>query len=237
MFISFRCPRRSRRYCGVITLLILGLMLGIWGLDYWDERELAAIPGQPSKAPAGKVSLVIKVTERLLEVHSDGELYKQYRIAVGKGETPTPVGEWNVVWKDYDWGSGFGTRWMGLNVPWGIYGIHGTNNPWSIGRFASHGCIRMRNRDVEELFEWVPIGTEVKIVGRKVRVQRNLRYQMSGADVVVLQQKLRELGYLESRADGIFGPVTEAAVRAYQSDHGLETTGIVDKQTIGGLGL
>ena len=129
--------------------------------------------------------------ERILEVYNDGQLYKKYRVAVGKSETPTPVGEWKVVWKDYNWGSGFGTRWMGLNVPWGIYGIHGTNNPWSIGRYASHGCIRMRNRDVEELFEWVAIGTEVKIAGKKAKVQRVLKYKTSGPDVVQLQLKLK----------------------------------------------
>jgi len=58
---------------------------------------------------------------------------------------------------------------MGLNVPWGIYGIHGTNKPWTIGQFASHGCIRMRNKDVEELFEWIPVGTNVLIEGRKMK--------------------------------------------------------------------
>ena len=47
-----------------------------------------------------------------------------------------------------NWGGGFGTRWLGLNVPWGIYGIHGTNQPWSIGTQASAGCIRMFNRHV-----------------------------------------------------------------------------------------
>ncbi|MBP2645783.1 MAG: ErfK/YbiS/YcfS/YnhG family protein [Firmicutes bacterium] len=142
-----------------------------------------------------------------------------------------------VVWKDYGWGSGFGTRWMGLNVPWGIYGIHGTNNPWSIGRYASHGCIRMRNRDVEELFEWVPIGTEVKIVGKKVRVERKLKLHMTGADVVVMQLKLKELGYLTGRADGIFGISTEVAVKAYQMDRGLAVTGEVDGQMVEQLEL
>jgi hypothetical protein len=237
MIAYFYQVRRSSVYFGIVALLLAGLFLGVWGLDYLDEKELAAVPNQPKTPPPGKVSIVIKIQERTLELHNDGEMYKKYRIAVGKSDTPTPIGEWNVVWKDYNWGSGFGTRWMGLNVPWGIYGIHGTNNPWSIGRFASHGCIRMRNRDVEELFEWVPVGTEVKIVGRKVKVQRKLRYQMSGADVVILQLKLRELGHLNTRADGIFGPVTESAVKEYQSAQGLEATGVVDKQMVQLLGL
>jgi len=228
---------RRYLYFGVVVLLFFGMLAGLWGIDYLDEQELAAIPGQTSQAPQGQVSLVVKINERMLEVYNDGILYKKYRIAVGKNDTPTPIGEWNVVWKDFNWGDGFGTRWMGLNVTWGLYGIHGTNNPWSIGRFSSHGCIRMRNRDVEELFEWTPIGTTVKIVGRKVRVQRKLKYQTAGADVVVLQLKLKELGYLDARADGLFGPSTEAAVRAYQVTQGLEPTGVTDKRMIEQLGI
>lgn len=237
MFSGFRKLGRQHLIWGIAGLMFVGLFIGLLGLDYLDEVELAAAPNQPQIPPPGKVNIIIQVGARNLEVYSDGQLYKKYRIAVGKSETPTPIGEWNVVWKDYNWGTGFGTRWMGLNVPWGIYGIHGTDNPWSIGRFASHGCIRMRNRDVEELFEWVPIGTEVKIVGRKVKVQRKLRHQTSGADVVMLQMKLKELGFYEGRADGMFGPATEAAVRAYQTEQGMEASGIIDKSAAEQLGI
>lgn len=229
--------KRSRIFFSVAMLLIMSLVCGILGFDYIDERELAGIENQPTTKPIGNVSLVVKVTPRVLEIHNDGELYKTYRIAVGKSKTPTPIGEWNVVWKDYNWGTGFGTRWMGLNVPWGIYGIHGTNKPWSIGQFASHGCIRMRNKDVEELFEWVSVGTPVRIEGRKIQIQRVLKYQNSGSDVAMLQMKLRELGYLSTRADGIFGKATEEAVSRYQVEHGLAATGIVNNSTLDLLGI
>jgi len=229
--------KKSRVFFSVAIVLLMSLVFGILGLEYLDERELAAIDNQPTTKPTGAISLIINVSKRTLEVYSDGQIHKKYRVAVGKSETPTPIGEWNVVWKDYNWGTGFGTRWMGLNVPWGIYGIHGTNKPWSIGQFASHGCIRMRNKDVEELFEWVPIGTPVRIEGRKLKVQRTLKYQMSGADVVLLQMKLKELGYLDTRADGIFGKVTTEAVKAYQADQGLEASGVVGKTMIEKLGI
>ncbi|XEQ93186.1 hypothetical protein SCACP_20420 [Sporomusa carbonis] len=231
----FRC---FRIFYGVAILAILSIVFGIIGFEYMDEMELASISeNQPNQAPTGKVSLVVKLESRVLEVYNDDQLYKKYRIAVGKSKTPTPIGEWNVVWKDYNWGTGFGTRWMGLNVPWGTYGIHGTNKPWSIGQFASHGCIRMRNKDVEELFEWVPIGTAVRIEGRKIKVDRNLKYKTSGSDVVALQLKLKELGYFQGRADGLFGTMTEDAVRAYQTDKGLPVTGIATKEFCASLGL
>lgn len=229
--------RRSQIFYSVAILLLMSLIFGIVGFEYMDEQELAAIDNQTTTAPLGAVNVVINVSQRLLEVYSDGNLHKKYRIAVGKSETPTPMGEWNVVWKDYNWGTGFGTRWIGLNVPWGIYGIHGTNKPWSIGQFASHGCIRMRNKDVEELFEWVPIGTSVRIEGRKLKVQRTLKHQITGSDVALLQMKLKELGYLNSRADGIFGSVTKQAVEAYQAEHNMEITGIVTKQMSELLGI
>ena len=54
-----------------------------------------------------------------------------------------------------------GTRWLGLSIKG--YGIHGTNNPASIGKNASHGCVRMRNRDVEELFGMVGVGDQVEL--------------------------------------------------------------------------
>ena len=55
-------------------------------------------------------------------------------------------------------------RWLGLSIPSGNYGIHGTNNPSSIGKAVSNGCIRMYNRDVTELSKTVPLGTPVKII-------------------------------------------------------------------------
>ncbi len=227
---------KTRIFYSVAIFILFGAILAAIFFDYIDEQELASIDNQ-TNIPTGQVSIIIHVNQQTLEVYSDGQLHKKYRIAVGKSNTPTPIGEWNIVWKAYNWGTGFGTRWMGLNVPWGIYGIHGTNKPWSIGQFASHGCIRMRNRDVEELFEWVPIGTPVTIEGRKIKIRRVLKYQMTGSDVAILQMKLRELGYLETRADGIFGLVTDEAIKKFQAEHGIEANGIVDKQVLELLGF
>lgn len=235
-FLMFKLKRTKILYS--LTLIILaGLFFGMLGLEYSDELERNAILDQPKEQPNGTISLAINVQERVLAVYTDGNFYKKYRIGVGKSDTPTPIGEWNVVWKDYGWGSGFGTRWMGLNVPWGIYGIHGTNKPWSIGKFASHGCIRMRNKDVEELFEWVPIGTLVRIEGRKAKVQRVLKLHTAGPDVVQLQLKLKELGVYQSRADGLFGTVTEDAVRQYQQSKGLEPDGKITVEMAKELGI
>lgn len=228
---------RSRVYFGLTLLMMAVLLAGLAGFEYFDEQELAAAPGQPAVRPEGSISLVVNVPARILEIHSDGKPYKKYRIAVGRSSTPSPYGEWLITWKAYHSGDIFGTRFLGLNVPWGGYGIHGTNRPWSIGQFASHGCIRMRNRDIEELFEWVPVGTPVRIVGQTGPIARMLKYANSGPDVVLLQARLRKLGYYEGRADGLFNRDVEMAVKRFQHDKKLKTTGIADRKTLDQLGL
>lgn len=104
----------------------------------------------------------IDLLRRQLHYYQGSSLAGSYPVAIGKPATPSPVGEWSIVNKkilNYD--SVFGSRWMGLSNPG--YGIHGTNNPSSIGNAVSNGCIRMYNHNVEELFSRVSIGTRVII--------------------------------------------------------------------------
>lgn len=217
----------------IFTLLTLGALL----YEYIDEESLTYSEAQTIVRPEGNISITIKINLRILELYNDGKVYKKYRIAVGKQDSPTPIGEWRVIYKSYSDKEILGTRWIGLDVPWGSYGIHGTNRPWSIGQFASKGCIRMRKKDIEELFEWVPIGTPVLIEGNKIKIERTLQYPSAGPDVVMLQKKLKQLGYYTERADGLFGRTTEAAVKIFQESKNLQPTGIVDNKLLRLLGL
>ena len=106
-------------------------------------------------------SIVIYTTRRQLELYEGNRLIRHYPIAVGKGATPTPPGRYTIATKTVFPGGVFGSRWMGLSIP--HYGIHGTNNPTSIGQAVSKGCIRMHNHDVEHLFQRVEVGTPVII--------------------------------------------------------------------------
>ncbi|MFZ5650602.1 MAG: L,D-transpeptidase family protein [Bacillota bacterium] len=107
--------------------------------------------------------LVIIRSARKLQFYSGNNPVKTYPVAVGKHSTPTPLGSYRVVNKIVNPGGMLGTRWMGLSIPNGNYGLHGTNNPSSIGKYISNGCIRMFNSDVEELFPKISIGTPVTI--------------------------------------------------------------------------
>lgn len=154
-----------------------------------------------------------------------------FPVAVGKPETPTPLGDWKIIQKVRNPGGPFGARWMRLNCPWGGYGIHGTDNEASIGTAASHGCVRMRNDDVIRVYDLVSLGTMVKING-DVFTGRLLRVGVEpGADVLRVQQILQMLGYYRGDLDGFYGPVTEAAVIRFQRAQGLVADGIVGPQT------
>ena len=97
-----------------------------------------------------------------LYLFKDGILIKKYRVAVGKPSTPTPPGHWKITKKGL-WGKQFGGHFMQINIPWGIYGIHGTDMPSSIAKAVSHGCVRMYSNDAKELYNLITIGTAVNI--------------------------------------------------------------------------
>lgn len=107
-------------------------------------------------------SITVNVSEKKLTLLREGSPVKSYPIGVGKMLTPTPTGTYSIINKEPNPGGPFGVMWMGLSKP--HYGIHGTDDPSSIGKVVSHGCIRMYNKDVLELSRTVPIGTLVTIV-------------------------------------------------------------------------
>ncbi len=107
-------------------------------------------------------AITINLSSRVLTVYRDNKMVKSYSVGVGKMLTPTPTGTYYIANKRPNPGGPFGVLWMGLNLP--HYGIHGTNNPASIGHYVSHGCIRMYNSDVLELSQLVPIGTPIRII-------------------------------------------------------------------------
>jgi len=106
-------------------------------------------------------SIIIHTARRRLELYEGNRLIHNYPIAVGKTATPTPKGHYTIATKSVYPGGVFGSRWMGLSIPG--YGIHGTNNPASIGQAVSKGCIRMHNHNAESLFQLIEIGTSVII--------------------------------------------------------------------------
>ena len=141
-------------------------------------------PVEP-KVTAASLGSVIVINREInrLYLYDAAGLERSFPVATGQAIYPTPRGLWHIVvkWKNPWWyppvndswakglkpvppgpGNPLGTRWMGLDAP-GV-GIHGTDEPSSIGYSASHGCIRMQVPDAEWLFDHVDVGTTVYIV-------------------------------------------------------------------------
>lgn len=124
--------------------------------------------------PLGGTCLLVNTTSRVLYHYQGQNLVQSYPIAVGKPGTRTPPGHFQVINKIINPGGILGNRWMGLNIPQGNYGIHGTNNPASIGKAVSNGCIRMHNHHIEALFPQTNIGTPVIIIDENNKLENPL---------------------------------------------------------------
>jgi hypothetical protein len=122
--------------------------------------------------------IVVSIPDRKLALIENGRVVKLYDVALGAPVSPSPSGEFQIVQRLENptyykpgvvigpgAGNPLGTRWMGLNVKG--FGIHGTNRADSIGHNASHGCIRLRNRDIEDLFARVKVGDRVSLIAER----------------------------------------------------------------------
>jgi lipoprotein-anchoring transpeptidase ErfK/SrfK len=140
---------------------------------------LASVPAIAGEAAAkttagGARRIVVSVPDRKLAVIEESRIVLLLDVAVGKPATPSPIGTFTIVNRIpnptyYRPGlvippgprNPLGTRWIGINLKG--YGLHGTDEPDSIGHAQSHGCIRLRNADVERLFEYVRAGDLVEL--------------------------------------------------------------------------
>ena len=190
---------------------------------------------------AGPYILYVDVEQKTLTVWQGGAQVRRYTVATGAWSTPTPLGVFTINSRFSGRMSGFGTCFLGLNVPWGSYGIHGTNKPESIGSNASHGCIRLRVKDAEELYALVPNGTRVVIeCGPYGELGGTLRPLKSGdrsSAVTAVQRKLRALGYYTGWPDGVYGPATEQAVARARKELNLSAGTHVDWGFYQAIGL
>ncbi|MNI48933.1 putative L,D-transpeptidase YkuD [compost metagenome] len=224
-----------------LSLSMLIIMLVLMISDIFSTQPVHAEPSLPIVSEEGIYSIDVYPLRHELIVYAQGNRFKTYRVAVGNLSTPTPVGEFKVIYKGSNWGPSFGPRWLGLNVPWGIYGIHGTNKPQSIGQHKSHGCIRMQNLDVMELFDFIPVGTKVTIHGHVLgdpsHDPRALAEGDVGGDVQLIQTRLKSAGYFKGTCNGKFRYDTTVALKQFQKDHGLPVNGVVSITIYYELGL
>lgn len=159
----------------VIRLLAADdVMAGTGPRDRGTVRPDVAVAERPDAGTARARRIVVSIPDRKLAVVEAGVVLRLFDVSVGAPSSPSPVGTFTVVTRlenptyygsEKVIGPGpsnpLGTRWLGLSLP--HYGIHGTDKPSSIGHARSHGCIRLRNQDVEALFPLVRAGDVVEL--------------------------------------------------------------------------
>lgn len=213
-----------RRICLLVLLVLL----------------LCIFPDTGVSAPS-EYAIFIDVEQKTLYLFGDDALLAHYPVATGTWDTPTPLGVFRITHRFSGQMGAFGTCFLGLNVPWGNYGIHGTDKPNSIGQNASHGCIRMRVRDAEALYATVPNGTRVVIAcgpyGDLGTSLRTLKNGDRSSMVRALQCRLRALGYFSDTPDGIWGSATQRAVDAARAACHLSPNGLCDWALYQAIGL
>ena len=211
-----------------LCISIIILILYISSLHIYTPKEKTIATSTQQNI---EYSIFVDVEESKLYLLENGEITKTYKCSGGKWSTPSPIGTWQIVQKA-KWGEGFGGSWLGFNVPWGNFGIHGTLEPNSLGWSSSHGCIRMNNDEVAELYKIIPIGTKITIVdgpyGAFGKGFRHLKSGMYGSDVLEIQKKLKILGFFTGTPNGKFGSETELAVQRYCRENGLYIRKTID---------
>ncbi|WP_191561012.1 L,D-transpeptidase family protein [Metabacillus idriensis] len=227
--------------------------------------------GISKSSAAGSNFIIINKSNNQLAFYQNSKLKSVFKVATGRQPSYTPEGKFKIVSKIVnrpyykkgipggDPRNPLGNRWLGINArgTWGTtYAIHGNNNPSSIGKYISDGCIRMYDNEVEWLYGQVNMNTTVIITssgktfdsialanGYKISGSngtpskpafssgQNLKKGSRGSDVKVLQQLLTSRGYSTKGIDGIFGNNTDQAVRKFQRDKKLSVDGIVGPAT------
>ncbi len=198
-------------------------------------------PASPASAAPQEKWIHIDLNRKALTLYEGTKVLKAYAIASGTADNPSPIGTWRVTSRFSSKMSGFGTRFLGLNVPWGQFGIHGTNKPGSIGTNASHGCIRMYVKSAEELYGLVPNGTKVVIEGGPYGGYDSYLPVLVPGDrsshVREVQQRLNSLGFLTGNPDGVYGAGTSRAVLKAREAYKLPNVDRIDAKLYDALGI
>lgn len=127
----------------------------------------------------GAPFLIVNKAVNKLAFINNSKVQEIFSVGTGKSKELTPEGLFTVKVKAVnpyyrkknipggDPRNPLGTRWIGFdakNTDGRIYGIHGTNQPYSVGQYISNGCVRLNNSDIERLYPLIPVGTKILIV-------------------------------------------------------------------------
>lgn len=162
---------QTQSYKSIAILLLLAVVMDL-------ATNAAAQTAASTAVSKARRQVLVSIPDRKLAVLENGVVLRTFAVSVGAAASPSPTGKFQIVNRlanptYYHAGvvipagkqNPLGPRWVGLSKQG--YGIHGTSAPGSIGKAASHGCIRLRNRDVVEFATLVNVGDTVEIRGER----------------------------------------------------------------------
>jgi lipoprotein-anchoring transpeptidase ErfK/SrfK len=162
---------QTQSYKSIAILLLLAVVMDL-------ATNAAAQTAASTAVSKARRQILVSIPDRKLAVLENGVVLRMFAVSVGAAASPSPTGKFQIVNRlanptYYHAGvvipagkqNPLGPRWVGLSKQG--YGIHGTSAPGSIGKAASHGCIRLRNRDVVEFATLVNVGDTVEIRGER----------------------------------------------------------------------
>lgn len=220
----------------LVFIISTVLMIVLLTINCYNAYSLVEISNK-------KYVIFIDVNELTLSLVNNNtkKFEKVYPIAIGKKDTPSPIGTWQITSKTIRKEPQFGGYWLGLNAPWDTFGIHGTSRPESIGTMASNGCIRMSNEHIREVFFLVDYNTSVIIsAGPSFRFSpyvRVIKPNDKGTDVYHVQRRLKDLGYFKGTVNGIYDYSLEIAVLKYRRDYNIPGDNKIEQNFLDSIGL
>lgn len=156
-------------------------------------------------------SILVNKWDNTLRYYVTGQPMRVFRVATGLYKC-TPEGRFRIIQKSFVSRQGrgqFGTRWLGLNTlgrrGWYRIGIHGTNQPQTIGKYASKACVRMLNSDINWLYDRVPYNTTVRIVNVPVAKPKRPVPLPSSSPMAVWLREVSRHHAMENQLMPMFG--------------------------------
>lgn len=193
---------------------------------------LACVSGVARAAGDDAPRIVVNIPSRTLTLFYGQRAFKTYEVGIGRADNQTPIGSFQILYKEENptWvkpvkadeeevvipsgpDNPLGYRWMEFD---GLYGIHGTNNPHSVGEYVSNGCVRMYEPDVEEVYARAPVGTPVEVTYERVVLRKIPGKMVTLAiypDAYGLQPLTLAAVQKKLRAYGADGAVSSAALQ------------------------
>lgn len=206
---------------------LINLMSANPGVDPWlpGRGTRIVLPTAHILPDAPRRGVVINIAELRLYLYAENGSVWSFSIGVGRDGFSTPLGQTKVVRKKENptWYPTAAKRAEDPEVPavvppgpdnpmgehalylgWPTYAVHGTNQPWAVGRRVTRGCIRLYPEDIAWVFRQAPVGTPVTVVDQPVKLGRR-----NGEIFIEVHPSLKQVDQIEEKGRADPDPLTD----------------------------